>query len=110
MNGRWKSRVRGSWTAISRAPYLKAITLLAKGDCWNGGGLFTGKDTYWLNDGYGHEVLESSSAVRRPGSTQFPGERSTHARAPEGIATSGRLPSQRISTPSSGVRSSPTFT
>jgi hypothetical protein len=65
MNGRWRSRVRGSWTAISRAPYLKALALFAKGDAWHGGGLFTSKRTYWLNDGYGHEVIHQTSAVQR---------------------------------------------
>jgi hypothetical protein len=29
-----------SWTAISRPPYLTALALLPKGDCWGGGGLF----------------------------------------------------------------------
>ena len=32
MNARWDARARGSWTAISKAPYLKALTLLAKGE------------------------------------------------------------------------------
>ena len=54
MNGRWSGEAKGSWTAISRAPYLKAIALFPKGDCWNGGGLFTGNKRYWLNQGYGH--------------------------------------------------------
>ena len=49
MNGRWTSSVKGSWTAISRTPYLKAITLWPKGDCWQGGGLFTDQHTFWLN-------------------------------------------------------------
>src|SRR5262252_8905258 len=40
MDGRWSSRTRGAWTAISIAPHLKAIALYAKGDCWHGGGLF----------------------------------------------------------------------
>lgn len=65
MNGRWKSETKGSWTAISRAPYLKAITLLAKGDCWHGGGLFLSNREYWLNDGYRHTELESSRELRR---------------------------------------------
>jgi hypothetical protein len=65
MNGRWESETRGAWTAISRAPYLKALTLLAKGDCWNGGGLFTSKRAFWLNDGYGHSILHASTEVRR---------------------------------------------
>jgi hypothetical protein len=65
MNGRWDSETKGAWTAVSRAPYLKALVLLAKGDCWNGGGLFTRDRLYWLNDGYGHELLHDSSEVVR---------------------------------------------
>jgi len=63
MNGKWNSETGGSWTAISRAPWLKAITLLGKGDCWHGGGLFTSNCSYWLNDGYGHQILKDSSEV-----------------------------------------------
>jgi hypothetical protein len=29
-----------AWTAISRPPYLTALALWPKGDCWDGGGLF----------------------------------------------------------------------
>lgn len=65
MNGRWTSETKGSWTAISKAPYLKAITLLGKGDCWHGGGLFRTNTRYWLNDGYGHKPLLDSSRITR---------------------------------------------
>lgn len=65
MNGKWDSETKGAWTAISRTPWLKAITLMPKGDCWNGGGLFTENRKYWLNDGFGHECLQSSSEVQR---------------------------------------------
>jgi hypothetical protein len=65
MNGHWKSKTKGSWTAISRVPYVKAVTLLAKGDCWHGGGLFLTKNTFWLNDGYGHKPLLLSHDVTR---------------------------------------------
>jgi hypothetical protein len=65
MNGRWESEVKGSWTAISKAPYLKAIALFPKGDCWHGGGLFTGKHFYWLNDGCGHEELATTKEFVR---------------------------------------------
>ena len=70
MNGRWDSETRGSWTAISRAPYLKALVLFPKGDCWFGGGLFTGRGklpwggSYWLNH-TGDAVLSDSSGLRR---------------------------------------------
>ena len=40
LNGRWQSQTRGSFTAISRAPYLKALYLWPQGDTWGGGGLF----------------------------------------------------------------------
>jgi hypothetical protein len=65
MNGRWSSETKGSWTAISRAPWLKALVLLGKGDCWHGGGLFTSKSKYWLNDGYGHFPVRDSREVQR---------------------------------------------
>lgn len=65
MNGRWQSKTKGSWTAISRAPYLKAISLFAKGDCWHGGGLFLSDEEFWLNDGYGHTKSKETKDVRR---------------------------------------------
>lgn len=52
MNGKWNSIAKGSWTAISKAPYLKAMCLWPKGDCWNGGGLFLSDTEYWINDRY----------------------------------------------------------
>lgn len=48
-NGHWQGEALGAWTAISFAPYLKALTLWPKGDCWQGGGLFTRQGTFWLN-------------------------------------------------------------
>lgn len=65
MNGKLDTETKGSWTAISKAPWLKAIVLLGKGDCWHGGGMFTGDRQYWLNDGYGHRILRDSSLVHR---------------------------------------------
>jgi hypothetical protein len=65
MNGKWESETQGAWTAISQAPYLKALVLLGKGDCWHGGGLWTNKRTYWLNDGYGHRVLRNHTSFQR---------------------------------------------
>lgn len=50
MNGMWDSDIGGSWTAISKAPWLKAIELYGKGDCWEGGGLFLSNNSFWLND------------------------------------------------------------
>jgi len=70
MNGKLDTETKGSWTAISKAPWLKAIVLLGKGECWHGGGLFTGDRQYWLNDGYGHRVMHDSSQVRRDNRSQ----------------------------------------
>lgn len=70
MNGRWQSKVKGAWTAISAAPYLKAVALFAKGDCWHGGGLFLSSKEYWLNDGCGHEVLHDDTRLKR--SAKYP--------------------------------------
>lgn len=64
LDGQWKSETGGAWTAISRAPGLEAVTLLAKGDGWHGGGLLTRKHRYWLNDGSGHRVIHTSSEVQ----------------------------------------------
>ena len=38
-----------AWTAVSRAPWLTALALWPKGDCWHGGGIFLAKRTLWLN-------------------------------------------------------------
>lgn len=65
MNGRWDSPAKGAWTAISRPPYLKALALYAKGNCWHGGGLFLSARDYWLNDGYGHTPLRDDSRLRQ---------------------------------------------
>lgn len=69
MNGRWTSTTKGSWTAISRAPFLKAIALHAKGDCWHGGGLFLDNKSYWLNGA--HTVLEDTREVTRAAVTPY---------------------------------------
>jgi hypothetical protein len=54
MNGKWQDSVsKGSWTAISRAPWLKAVAFYPWGDCWVGGGLFLDNRRYWLNGGGG---------------------------------------------------------
>lgn len=72
VNGRWASEAQGAYTAVSRAPYLKAETLLAKGDTWHGGGLFVTARDYWLNDGYGHKVIRDQSQARRTQAYPWP--------------------------------------
>jgi hypothetical protein len=51
LNGRWQSESAGAWSAISRAPYLKAIGFWPNGTTYGGGGLFPNNITYWLNVG-----------------------------------------------------------
>jgi hypothetical protein len=38
-----------AWTAISKPPYVTALALWPKGDCWHGGGLFESDRRVWLN-------------------------------------------------------------
>ena len=65
MNGKWDGPVKGSWTAISRTPYLKALALWPWGDCWNGGGLFLNDSRFWRNAGYHHDEPDSVGRLRK---------------------------------------------
>lgn len=38
-----------AWTAVSKPPWLTALALWPKGDCWHGGGLFENDSTLMLN-------------------------------------------------------------
>src|SRR5688572_26912527 len=38
-----------AWTAVSKPPWLTALALWPKGNCWHGGGLFLGKRRLLLN-------------------------------------------------------------
>ena len=38
-----------AWTAVSRPPWLTALALWPKGDCWHGGGMFLGERRLALN-------------------------------------------------------------
>ncbi|WP_245294401.1 hypothetical protein [Rhizobium aegyptiacum] len=39
----------GTWTAISKPPFLTALALWPKGDAWGGGGIFEDEETLLLN-------------------------------------------------------------
>ena len=75
-DARWHSETGGSWTAVSRAPWLRAVTLWAKGDCWQGGGLFVDGQRYWLNGCHRGLLLDDSdlSCVADPPSGGFGAE------------------------------------
>jgi hypothetical protein len=59
----WNSETKGTWTAISRAPYLKAISIWAKGDTYFGGGVFLDNKTALLHGHHG-PALELSPDIR----------------------------------------------
>lgn len=63
MNGKWKSEAMGSWTAISRAPYLKALVMVPWEGTWGGGGLWTSETSYWQNGNI--KPMRDSDLVQR---------------------------------------------
>jgi len=73
MNGRWNSEVLGSWTAVSKAPYIKALGLWPKGDCWNGGGLFISNEKFWLNSGlHQHATIHEAPGLEHQSECPWP--------------------------------------
>lgn len=68
-NFHWNSETKGTWTAISRAPYIKAVSIWAKGDTYYGGGLFL-DDRIALLYGHHGEALELSRDVQVIGMTR----------------------------------------
>jgi len=65
MNGKRHLEPSGYWTAISRAPYLKALALFPEGDTWSGGGLWTSNTTYWHNPGCWQDTLWDTTGFER---------------------------------------------
>lgn len=65
MNGKWDSETKGSWTAVSQTPYLKAVGLWGKGDCWHGGGLFVRNRRYWVNAFDNHFTVTDAKTFNR---------------------------------------------
>ena len=53
----------GTWTAVSRPPYLTALALWPKGDAWGGGALFEDERTLALNHRSEHMELAEGFAV-----------------------------------------------
>ncbi|TFZ03429.1 hypothetical protein [Ramlibacter rhizophilus] len=67
MHGRCDGPAHATWTAIARAPYLKAETLMRWVGTYHGGGLFTSDDEVWVNQRYGYDLLKDSSHIKRMG-------------------------------------------
>lgn len=55
----------GTWTAISRPPYLTALALWPKGDCWNGGGWFLSDKGFVLNHPPNQTVTADGFSLQR---------------------------------------------
>jgi hypothetical protein len=53
-----------SWTAISKVPFLKALALWPKGDCWNGGGQFITDHRIQLNHAECESVLQPGTSLK----------------------------------------------
>lgn len=53
----------GTWTAISRPPFLTALALWQNGSGWGGGGLFDGPRAFALNQGGSAAVLHDGYRV-----------------------------------------------
>jgi hypothetical protein len=62
--------MKATWTAISRAPYLKALAIWSKGDAWAGGGMFLSPDRYWLNRSCTEELLWDRTNLKQQ--TEYP--------------------------------------
>lgn len=59
----WNTETKGTWTAVSRAPYIKAISLWPKGDSTHGGGLFLDEKTVLIHGAH-RDALHISPDVR----------------------------------------------
>lgn len=66
LKGSFMSATKGAYTAISQAPYLKAIALFPEGSTHYGGGLWIGDREFWLNTGcFRGKPLRESPKVKR---------------------------------------------
>ena len=79
---RWQTTYKGAWTAISRVPWLHALTLWPQGHTWGGGGCFVSnrKAVLWTGDLTTHPdhplvglEVSSGSATGRLRATEWTG-------------------------------------
>ncbi len=49
INSPYYPEYKGSWTAISKPPYLTALALWPNGSTWGGGGFFLSEKKLWIN-------------------------------------------------------------
>ena len=69
---RWKGPHQ-SWTAVSRPPWLTALTLWPKGDAWGGGGLFPSENLIGLNHPRHQFVVDGREPPKRVKVEQYVG-------------------------------------
>ena len=56
---------KGTWTAISELPSLKATALWGQGDAWGGGGIFTSNGSFFLDANTTTFIIRDDSGLRR---------------------------------------------
>jgi hypothetical protein len=61
LNGEWRSETLGAWTAVSIAPYLRAVTLWPAGDTWGVGSAFLARAVRYRCD----DVRAGAGPLRR---------------------------------------------
>ncbi|MGJ5819525.1 hypothetical protein [Paludibaculum fermentans] len=54
-----------TWTAISEAPSVTALSLWGPGDTWGGGGYFLSNDSYWLESDGNTSLIRDNAPLRR---------------------------------------------
>lgn len=63
LDGKWGSKAKGSFTAISRPPFFTALALYPVGDTWSGGGVFVDNETI-VADG-AKDIIGRAEGLRR---------------------------------------------
>lgn len=64
MDGRRSRKGPPCWTAISRAPWLRALVLYGEEETYLGGGQFIDNQTYSVNKGFGSRIMRESEKLK----------------------------------------------
>ena len=71
LNGRWTSKTRGSYTAIARTPWLKAVTLWPSGTTYGGGGSFDDDGGYYVTSNLEGTLFDSRELQPKEGADPY---------------------------------------
>lgn len=74
LDGRWFGESHGSYTAVSRAPYLKALSFYPRGHTWGGGGLFADNYRFYANEPRDSNAREATQLRRIAEAPDYPRE------------------------------------